>query len=82
MVGVQLSQGYRANHKYHLVVSRSSWYSFSQPQKDERVSLLWSHAAVWNPGPLDWESNTLTTRPLLIQTYPSPLYIANIVQFQ
>ena len=53
MVGVQLSQGYKANHDYHLVVSRTSWYSFSQPQKDERVSLLWSHAAVWNPGPLD-----------------------------
>ena len=36
-----------------------------QPQKDERLSWPWSHPVVLNTGPLDWESSTLTTRPLL-----------------
>ena len=40
--GVQLSQGYRATTKrqftfYHLAL-RTSWYSFSHPEKDERLS--------------------------------------------
>ena len=33
--------------------------------KDERLSRNWSHPVVLNMGPLDWESSTLTTRPLL-----------------
>ena len=67
--GVQLPQGYRATLRrqftfYHLV-PRSSWYSFYQPWKDERLSQPWSHPVVLNTGPLDWESSALTTRPLL-----------------
>ena len=49
---------------YHSVL-RSSWYSFNRPQKDERPSWSWSFLVVLNPGPLDWESSALTTRPLL-----------------
>ena len=39
-------------------------YSFYQPRKDERLSPPWSHPPVLNTGPLDWESSTLTTRPI------------------
>ena len=52
-------------------VSRHSWYSFYQPQKDERLSLPWSHPVVLNRGHLDWESSALTTWPLhYIGHYP------------
>ena len=34
-------------------------------QKDERLSQPWSHLAVLNLRPLDWDSITLTSRPLL-----------------
>ena len=44
---------------------RSTWYSFHQPWKDERLSQPWSHPVVLKPKPLDWESSTLTTKPLL-----------------
>ena len=79
MNGVQLPQDYKATTKrqftfYHSV-PRTSWHSFSQPQKDERLSSSWSHSAVLNLGPLNWESRTLTTRPLHFQTYLSPFYI-------
>ena len=62
----QMSQGYRATRRrqftfYHSV-ARSSWYSFNQPQKDERLRWPQSHPEVLNPGPLDWESSTLTAR--------------------
>ena len=40
-------------------------YSFYQPQKDERLSRPWTHPVDLNTGPLDWESSTLTTTPLL-----------------
>ena len=68
MDGVQLSQGY-SHYKetvYFLPLSpMKSWYSFDWPWKDERQSWPWSHPVVLNPGPLDWEFSTLTTRPLL-----------------
>ena len=38
-----------------------------QPREDERLSRPWSHPAVLNTGPLDWESSALTTRPLLYE---------------
>ena len=65
MDGVQLSQGYRATKRrqftfYHSV-PRNSWYSFNQPQKDERISLPWSHPVVSNMELLDWESSAHTT---------------------
>ena len=44
-------------------ISRRSWCLFDRPRKDERLSRPWSHPVVWNRGPLDWESSTLTTRP-------------------
>ena len=53
----------RRQFTFYHSVPRNSWYSFYQPQKDERQSRLCSHAMVLNRGPLDWESNTLTTRP-------------------
>ena len=37
----------------------------NRSRKDERLSRPWNHPVVLNMGPLDWESNTLTTRPLL-----------------
>ena len=49
---------------YHWVC-RNPWYSFYRPWKDERLSRPWSHPVVLNTGSLDWESSTLTTRPLL-----------------
>ena len=65
---VQLPQGYyhfeEAVTFYHSV-PKNSWYSFYRPRKDERLSRPWSHPVVLNTGPLDWESSTLTTRPLL-----------------
>ena len=69
MDGVQLSRGYRATTRrqftfYHQV-TRSTWYSFYPSQKDERLSQPWSYSVVLNLKPLDWESSTLTTRPLL-----------------
>ena len=47
-------------------LTRTSWCSFSRPQKEELPGRLWSHPTVFNPGPLDWESSNLTTRPLLV----------------
>ena len=44
---------------YHEV-PRSSWYSFYQPRKDERLSWPWRHPLVLNTGLLDWESSALT----------------------
>ena len=79
MDGVQLSQGYRATTRrqftfYHSA-TRTSWYLFNRLRKNERLSWPWSHPAVLNLGSLDWQSSTLTTRPLLVFTYPSPFYI-------
>ena len=37
------------------------------PQKDGRLVKTWSHLVVLNTGPLDWESSSLTTRPLFHQ---------------
>ena len=49
---------------YHKV-PRNFWYSFYQPQKDERLSWPWSHPLVLKTRPLNWECSVLTTRPLL-----------------
>ena len=46
------------------------------PQKDERLSQPWSHPVVLNTGTLDWESSTLTTRPMLLVYYPT-FYLFN-----
>ena len=59
--GVQLSRSYRVAMRRQI--SRRSWCLFDRPRKDERLSRPWSHPVVMNPGPLDWESSTLTTRP-------------------
>ena len=67
MDGVQLPQDYSHFEEavYFLtLVPRNSWYSFYRPRKDERLSRPLSHPVVLNTGPLDWESSTLTTRPL------------------
>ena len=45
---------------YHYV-PRNFWYSFYRLRKYEMLS----HPVVLNTGPLDWESSTLTNRPLL-----------------
>ena len=69
MDGVQLFQGYRATTRrqftFYRYVPRRSWYSFDQPQKSEKLSWPWSHPVVLNPGPRDWKSSALITRPLL-----------------
>ena len=49
---------------FYYQVPRNFWYSLYRPRKDERLSRPWSHLVVLNTGPLDWESSTLTTRPL------------------
>ena len=67
MDGVQLPQDYSHFEEavYFLtLVPRNSWYSLYRPRKDERLSRPWNHPVVLNTGPLDWESSTLTTRPL------------------
>ena len=38
------------------------------PQKDESLSRPWNHPVILNPGPLNSESSTLTTMPLLHNT--------------
>ena len=57
MDGIQLSQGCRATTRMQYTlnhsVPRSSWYSIDQPQKNERLSGLWSHPVALYPGPLD-----------------------------
>ena len=68
MDGVQLPQGYRVITRRqitsdHLIPS-NSWYSFEQPQKDERLTRPWSHSVVLNTGSLDWESSALNTKSL------------------
>ena len=73
MDGIQLLQGYRATTRrqlnfYHYA-PRNSRYSFVWPWKDERLSRPWSHPVALNTGPLDWESSTLNTRPLLINYF-------------
>ena len=55
----------RRQFTFYHSVPRNSWYSFYQPQKDERLSWPWSHPVVLNTVLLDWESSALTTRPLL-----------------
>ena len=55
----------RREFTFYHSVPRNFWYSFYRPHKDERLSQPWSHPVVLNVEPLDWESSTLTTRPLL-----------------
>ena len=55
----------RRQFTFYHSVSRNSWYSFYRTRKDERLSQPWSHPVVLIKEPLDWESNALTTRPLL-----------------
>ena len=55
----------RRQFTFYNSVPRNSWYSFYRPRKDERLGRPWSHPVVLNTGPLDWESSTLTTWPLL-----------------
>lgn len=51
---------------FFLHVPRSYWYSFDSSQKDERLSWPWSHTMALNPEALDWKTNTLTIRSLLL----------------
>ena len=67
---VQLPKVYRATTRrqftfYHSV-PKNSWYPFDQPRKDERLTQPWSHTVVFNTGPLDWGSSTLTNRPVFV----------------
>ena len=73
MDGVQLSRGYSHFEEavYFLPFSSQKLlYSFYQPRKDDRLSRPWSHPVVLNTGSLDWESSTLTNRPLLHARIP------------
>ena len=60
----RLQSQYKWQFTFYHLVPRSSWYSTDRPQKDEKLSWPWNHPVVLNSGPLDWESSTLTTRPL------------------
>ena len=55
----------RRQFTFYHSVPRNSWYSFYRPRKGKRLSRPWSHPVVLITVPLDWESSTLTTRPLL-----------------
>ena len=74
MDGVQSHQGYRATTRrqftfYHSI-PRNSQHSFNRHWIEKRLSQSWSYqVVVLNMGPLDWESSTFTTRPLLLDTY-------------
>ena len=57
----------RRQFTFYHSVPRNSWYSFYWPWKDEMLSQPWSHLVILNMRPLDWESSTLTTRPLLLK---------------
>ena len=61
---VQLSQVYRATMRrqftFYQSVPWSSWYSFNQLWKVERLIWTWSHSLILNLGPLEWESSPLT----------------------
>ena len=50
---------------YFLPLSSQKFLVFDQPWKDVKLSRSCSHTVVLNPGPLDQESSTLITRPLL-----------------
>ena len=63
--GTKATATSRRQFTFYHSVPRNSWYSFYQHWKDERLSRPWSHPMVLNMGPLNWESSTLTTRPLL-----------------
>ena len=56
----------RRQFTFYHKVPRNPWYSFYRSWKDQRLYQPWSYPVVLNMGPLDWESSTLTTRPLLI----------------
>ena len=77
MDGIQMSQDYWATKRRQLTfyhsVSRSSWYLFNRPRKEERMSLPWSHRAVLNRGLLDWESSALTIT-IIEKTYDKCKY--------
>ena len=69
MDGIQLPQGYSHFEEavYFLPFSSQKFVVIlilSTSWKDE-LSRPWSHPVVLSMGPLDWESKTLTTRPLL-----------------
>ena len=59
----------RRQFSFYHIVPRYSWYSFYQPQKEERLSRPWSHPVVLNTGPLDWKFSALTTWTLLPLTF-------------
>ena len=55
----------RRQFTFYHSVPRISWCLFYRPRKDERLGRPWRYPVVLNTGPLDWESSTLTARPLL-----------------
>ena len=85
--GVQLSQGYKSDYEETVNFLPLGPHDVSvliqSVSEGWKAELTLEPPAVLNLGPLDWESSTLTTRPLLVQTFPSPFYMwANIVQVQ
>ena len=50
---------------FYNLVERNSWYLFHRSRKGERLRRPWSHPVILIMGPLNWESSTLTTSPLL-----------------
>ena len=66
----------RRQFTFYHSFPRNSWYSFYWPRKDERLSRPWSHPVVLNTGPLDWESSTLTSGPLLLGTLPQAVVMS------
>ena len=56
----------RRQFTFYHSVPRNSWYWCYGSRKDERLNQSWNHPVVLNTGPLEWESNALTTRPLLL----------------
>ena len=70
----------RRQFTFYHSVPRNSWYSFYRPWKDDRLSRPWSHPVFLNTGPLDWESSTLTTRPLLHKPLDHCSFSINLVE--
>ena len=56
--------GLTASRLYPLREGSSLLFTTKFPWKDERLIQPWSHPVVLNTRPLDFESSTLTTRPL------------------
>ena len=56
---ITVRRQFTLNHQVH-----SSWHSFGESQRDERLRRPASHKVVLNQWPINWKSCTISTTPL------------------